>query len=250
MTGRGRHAVRKRRFRLGWLPVLVTFVGVLVLLAAGAAYAGYRYDRASSSRILPGVRIAGMDVGGLTRAQAVLKLSSLEASMLDRTIDVHVGKRTWTVTPRVLGTRLDVARAVDSALSYQESFGWPARVYHRLLHKPVTRDVEVSVSYDRSAVWKFANDVVTKTERPARDAKLDCQDGKLVVVHSKQGATVGQTRLRDAVLRALKRERSTVDVRVIPAVPSATQSDLGKTIVIRTSTNKLYLYDGIKLVRT
>src|SRR6266540_3523395 len=173
MARRGKHARTKRRFRLGWVPALLSFTVLLVLLVAGAAFAGYRYDRATSSRILPGVRIDGLDVSGMTRAQALDKLKPLSSSILDRDIDVKVGSQTWTVTPRVLGTKVAVSRAVDGALSYQEGFGWPSRLYHRLLHRPVDRNVQVSVSYNRSAVWKFVRKVAEEVERPARDAHLD-----------------------------------------------------------------------------
>ena len=69
----GRHAAKRR---LRWVWVLLTAVVVLLGLLAGAAYAGYRYDRARSSRILPGVRIAGVDLGGMTREQAERALRS------------------------------------------------------------------------------------------------------------------------------------------------------------------------------
>ena len=45
--------------------------GVLVLAAGGAAYSAYRYEQARADRILPGVTIAGVDVGGMTKAEAV-----------------------------------------------------------------------------------------------------------------------------------------------------------------------------------
>ena len=58
MKRRRKHARRGRGIGIRWLPALLAFSGVLVLLLAGAAYAGYRYDRAAASKILPGVRVA------------------------------------------------------------------------------------------------------------------------------------------------------------------------------------------------
>src|SRR5919201_1587438 len=118
MSRRGRHARSRtgrrtrttsgstRRFRLGWIPALLAFAVALVLLVAGAAFAGYRYERAAASRILPGVRIAGVDVGGMTRAEALRALAPMKGSILDRTIVVRAGDRTWTATPGGLGTRV------------------------------------------------------------------------------------------------------------------------------------------------
>src|SRR5436190_11805167 len=108
---RGRHA--GHRIGLSWLPVLLAFAVVLVLLLGGAAFAGYRYDRATASRILPGVSIGGVDVGGLTRTEALRALGPVSHSILDRTIEVRTPGRVWSVTPRGLGTKVDVAGAVD-----------------------------------------------------------------------------------------------------------------------------------------
>jgi hypothetical protein len=230
--------------------VLLILVGVLVVLAAGAAYAGYRYDRATATRILPGVRIAGVEVGGMTRAQALRALQPMADSILDRTIEVQAGTHRWTATPRTLGTSVALDRAVDEALSVQSSFGWPARVVHRLFHRPVDRTVDVSVSYDRDAVQGFVQEAAKQVHRPARDASLDFVDGAMHVVRSRSGATLRVSRAQAGVWGALRNGKDSVAIRVFSVAPTVTEDDLGKTIVVRTSINKLYLYDGVDLVKT
>jgi lipoprotein-anchoring transpeptidase ErfK/SrfK len=49
------------------------------------------------------------------------------------------------------------------------------------------------------------------------------------------------------MLRALRGGRSDVELRTVAVKPSVTEDDLGFTIVVRTSTNRLYLYDGFDL---
>src|SRR2546423_10476983 len=100
MSRSARHVARRRR---RWIPVVLVATGVLVVLLAGAAYAGYRYDQATVTRILPGVRIEGVDVGGMTRDQALRALRGPASRILDRRIVVRAGARTWDVTPRGLG---------------------------------------------------------------------------------------------------------------------------------------------------
>lgn len=239
-----------RRLRIGWLPVLLAFSALLVLLLAGAAFAGYRYDRASSSRILPGVSIAGVDVGGMARDRAMQALQPVSRGLLDRTIAVRAGNRTWTVSAGSLGTKVAVEQAVSDAMALQDSFGWPSRVYHRLLQRPVTKDIPLTVKQNRSAVSKFAQGIAADIARPAQDASIDLVDNQLVAVPSKPGASVSASNIRAALLRALQNGRSQVDAKVKTVAPAVTEKDLGMTIVIRTTTNKLYLYHGVKLVKT
>src|SRR6266567_416796 len=245
---RGRHA--RRRLRLGWFPVLLAFVAVLVLLLGGAAFAGYRYDRAAASRILPGVSVAGVDVSGMTRGEALRVLEPLASSILDRSIEIRAGNRRWTVTPGSLGTKVDLAGAVDEALGVQRSLRWPTRLYHRLMHRPLDRRIGLRVSYDSNAVWKFADALATQMDRPSRDASLSFVHGKVETTRSKAGVTVRQAQVRTSLMGALRSDTSTVNVKVRRMAPAVTEDDLGMTIIVRTTTEKLYLYDGVKLVRT
>src|SRR5207247_1690182 len=66
MSRSARHVARRRR-RL--IPVLLVATGILVLLLAGAAYAGYRYDRATVTRVLPCAPREGSDLCRATRSQ-------------------------------------------------------------------------------------------------------------------------------------------------------------------------------------
>ena len=70
--------------------VLLSIAAILVLLLAGAAFAGYRYEQGQAARILPGVRIDGVDVGGLTRVEAERALSGRVGEILSRPIEVKV----------------------------------------------------------------------------------------------------------------------------------------------------------------
>ena len=65
---KGRHEVRAARKR--W-PLMVGLVaGVLVLALGGMAYATFRYEQANAGRMLAGTSIGGVNVSGMTRAEA------------------------------------------------------------------------------------------------------------------------------------------------------------------------------------
>jgi len=245
---RPRHAAK--RFRIRWIPVLLVIVGVLVLALAGGAFAGYRYDRATASRVMPGVKIAGVDVSGMTRAQALAALEPTVDGILDRHLSVTGPGHTWDVTSRSLGTSVDVARAVDQAMAVGQSFAWPSRVFHRLLHKPVVTRIGLTVSYDRNEVWNFVHGLSSQVGRNATDASLDFVGGRLVVSKSTTGRKLRVGTSRNAVLAALQSDAPTASLTMTTVKPAVTENDLGMTIVVRTSTERLYLYDGLRLVKT
>jgi lipoprotein-anchoring transpeptidase ErfK/SrfK len=70
------------------------------------------------------------------------------------------------------------------------------------------------------------------------------------VSKSKPGASIRESKVRTALLKALQTGKTDVNAKVLAVAPAVTEKDLGMTIVVRTTTNKLYLYDGVKLVKT
>jgi lipoprotein-anchoring transpeptidase ErfK/SrfK len=243
-----RHA--SRRTGLTRVTILLTLAAILVALFAGASYAGYRYERARAARILPGVRIAGVDVSGMTRSQAEQAISGKVRSILARPIEVTVADRVWELSAAVLGAHVDVRAALDQSLAVSDGFDWPARLYHRVLAKPVERSIDLSVSYDDTAVGSFVRMVAEQVVRTPRDAYLDFVDGKLVKQHSREGHRL-KVKVATAALQAAVRGSDTVVKLPLKAVhPAVAEDALGKTIIIRISQNELYLYDGLNLERS
>ncbi len=246
-NGKGRH---RRRLRWGWLSVAGIVAGVVVVLLAGAAFAGYSYDRAKAETVLPGVRVENVDVGGMTRAEAAHALAPAVETFLQRPIAISAGKKSWTMSPEELGVKVDVNGAVDRALNVSDSLAWPSRVYHRLLGRPVSASVDLPYSVDPTVVTQFAQRVSKEVFLDTQDAKVDFVDGKLVLQHARVGQKVNQQKAAGALLDALRSGTSTVAVDVKKTRPKVTDKNIGQVIVIRLSQEKLYLYDKMKLKKT
>jgi len=242
-----RHATGRRR--LTRLSVLLAITSILVLLLAGAAFAGYRYEKARSTQILPGVRISGVEVGGMTRGEAERALAGRASSILDRTIDVTAGGKTWHLTARELGVGVDVSQAVDQALDVSGTLSWTGRLYRRLMDKPLGRNFDLPVSYDDRPVASFAEAAAGQLRQKPQNAFLDF-DKRLVVRHARAGRALRVGGSEKALRTALLDGTSSVELPMRRIQPKVSDKKLGKSIIIRISQNKLYLYDGLKLQKT
>src|SRR4249920_326862 len=109
---RGRHIKRARSV----VVVVAIAVGIVLLALGGVSYAAYRYDRASSDRILPGVTVAGTDVGDMTRVEAIQAVQRAVQERLAEPLSVRAGDGSWDTTPAELGRSADIGAAVDQAL--------------------------------------------------------------------------------------------------------------------------------------
>jgi lipoprotein-anchoring transpeptidase ErfK/SrfK len=220
-------------------------LGVLVLLTGGSAFAAYRYDRATVGRILPGVEIGGVDLGGMTRAEAMRALGDAADQRLDRPIVVRAGDETWHVTPAELGASIDPAAKVDEALALSSEFSWPARVLRRLLDRPVNFTAELPVSHDPAQVDRFLKVVGQAVYVSPVDAAVDVRKGKLRLRHPEEGRELLAEESEQALLGALEAEGSAVDLTLETTEPKVSGKKLGHTLVVRLSKNKLYLYKGL-----
>ncbi|HZD80885.1 MAG TPA: L,D-transpeptidase family protein [Actinomycetota bacterium] len=242
---RGRHT--RRAIGRGWV-VLVTTLALLVALGGGSAYAAYHYDRSSSSHIMPGVSVAGVDVSGMTREQAVRAVEQRADLTLEATLTVRALGHRWRVTPASLGTAADVQGAVERAFQVADTMSLVSRLYHRIADRSMTLDIPLGYTYDRSKVEAFVQQVSDRVREPAVNADFSLVDGGLSMHGAKTGLELKGKLATDRVVRALQERRDAVRIPVRTVHPEVTVADLGKTIVVDLSENHLYLYEGFKVV--
>src|SRR5438105_9098031 len=88
-----------------------------VFFGLGFAFAG------SAGKIAPGVKIDGVDVGGLRPASAERVLKRRAAQLAERSIPVYIGSKTFRISPSQLGVNPDWHAAADQAVSRGNGFG-------------------------------------------------------------------------------------------------------------------------------
>lgn len=73
---------------------------------------------------MPGVRMVGIDLGGVNRNEAVALLSQQLSYPLTGRVTLSYGDRNWTFTPAELGLHLDGEASANAAYSFGRSL-WP-----------------------------------------------------------------------------------------------------------------------------
>lgn len=232
----------------GRLILFIAFGGVLLL--SGVAYGAYRYDAATSHRILPGVVIGGVDVGGLHRSEAVTAVRAAAEKSLQRNIEVAVDDQTWHVSPEELGTTADVEAKVDAALALNEQFSWPSRVFRRMLDRPVYRSFDLEYTHQETQIDRFVEVVSRAVYQSPVNASVTVKEGKIRLTKPAAGRALRPAPSRDALMEAIGDGDGVVRFAVRTMKPRVTGSDLGHTIVVRLSQNKLFLFRGVKLRKT
>jgi lipoprotein-anchoring transpeptidase ErfK/SrfK len=245
-TGKGGAHRAPRRWSHVPLVVLVS----LAVLPGIAAIGSFAYARAAQDRIMPGAKIAGIDVGNMTRTEAEGALAPYVRADLSRMISVEAAGHTWEVTPAVLGVRADVSAGVSKALAASEAVGWPANAYHRLTGKPVNESISVPYAYPEDPIASFVKLVAAQVHRAPADAALALDVDKLAMRHSRNGRALRTNASVRLVLAGLRSGSTSVTLPTRVVKPHVSDQSVGKTLTVNLTTNTLQLYQGFKVIRT
>jgi lipoprotein-anchoring transpeptidase ErfK/SrfK len=245
---RGRHA-RNRRF--GVVAVIATVASLGLLVAGGAAFAAYRYERARDAVILPGVRVGGVDVGGMTGREAKRAVRQAVGETLEDRMTIEVAGETVRVSPAELGRRAVVDAAVARALEVNASLSTFDRFWHRVNDESVGVDIDVRFRTSGRAVETLAADLAHDVFEPWTNASIgitrDAND--ITFNRSSPGTKLRVDEAVEAIRDALDEGDDRVRLRTTRLAPKVPTNELGRTIVVRVDRNVIELYDGFKMIR-
>src|SRR5437868_6094924 len=162
------HARRRRQARIRMLKraaLAVAAAAVICAVAVGMAFAG------SSGRIAAGVRIAGIDVGGLKPADAERLLQRRYAASAKRPLVVTAGHRRFLASAGNLGIVPDWKAAIAEARQGGDGFG-PIRGFRRLYVRVAGTEILAPARAYRPALDVFLARVAHAVDAPHREAAL------------------------------------------------------------------------------
>jgi lipoprotein-anchoring transpeptidase ErfK/SrfK len=236
-----------------------TFIAVtagLVLLGAGAV-AVYAYDSGRESRIADGVRVGGVDVGGLDRAAAARRLRADLLDPLSAPVVVRARGARYTLTAKVARLTLDLDGMVDEAVRRSRDGNPLTRTARDLTGGTVDAEIEPEVRYSSAAVRRLVARVRRHVERPSRDARVRFTGVGIERVRSRTGFRLDRDGLRARVEQALVRRaapqrRLTAKVRRLK--PKVTTAKLAQRypaiITVDRGGHRLRLFKRLELEKT
>jgi lipoprotein-anchoring transpeptidase ErfK/SrfK len=237
-----------RAHRTPLIPVAGLF-GLVAVLALGM----YAYDHGRRDQIAKGVRIDGIDVGGLSASAANARLQRTVAVSMEHPVVVSSHGKSWRITPREAGVAVDVTGTVAEAVNASRTGSIFSRTWRGLFGGNVNRDVSLQVSYSQRAVRSFAAQVGAAVDTQPRNATVEPAAGGLAEVTDRVGVAVEQKRLGARVARALTGPfaKRALAVPTLTREPAVTTNELAAKypayIVINRAKFELLLYQHLKL---
>jgi lipoprotein-anchoring transpeptidase ErfK/SrfK len=238
------------RTRLLVLAAFVAFLGI------GAVAGAYFYDDSKKDLIAQGVKVNGVPIGGMTRAEAEKKLSATLLAPLDRPVKVSYKDRTFTLSQKAAAIGIDIRGSVDKALKRSQQGDMFSRAWRNVRNESIDTELAADVSYNKPAIDKLVKRVRKTLERKPVDAKVDLSKGFIDQHGSKTGLRVKYNSLAKQVEKTLLDPGNTETVKVRTSVvePKVTSDALAKkypaVLIVDRDSFKLTLYKNLKKAKT
>ena len=226
-------------------------VAVLLLVLIGGSVAAFAYDSSRDDLIAKGVRIAGVDLGGMTSGEARALVRRELQEPLERPLSVVRGKTRFSLSAEDAGVKADVGGMVAEALAASRDGSIFSRVARDLTGGEEDTQVPSRVTYSTTAVRDLVKRVRNKLNRPARDAEVDFPS--LEKVKEQKGRRVRTASLEQRIAQVLTvpgvKRRVRAPVRIIkPKVTRAELAEKYPVVLVADRTNfKLRLYKNLAL---
>ena len=192
-------------------------VGLSVVLLAAVAFV-----YAGSPNTLPaGVEIAGVDVAGLSPAEAVRRLERREATLRRVPLTVQVDERTYQVRPADLRLDVDWRGAVAEAQGKTDGVR-PIRGFRRLATWVFGTEVTPTAAVDRGALVRVLAPMA-RDDVAYRDASIRLVGLRPVIVPERDGFALDAREAEAAIVTALAGfDRTPVKLSSSTAEPKVT----------------------------
>jgi lipoprotein-anchoring transpeptidase ErfK/SrfK len=217
----------QRLTRLGARTVTVFAMGSAIVIGieagARAQEAGGQPEQpAGEAVVASGVSVAGLYLGGMTRAEAREAIQRHAG----RPILLSFGGESWRYAPRTLGAKANVKGTVAAAFA-----------------APADASLQLEVDVDLKQLRRWSKKFARSFDVEQQDAAIVLRDRRPEVTGSNVGRKLLRGPTRAAVLAALgNNDGSPVQLAVRVLEPRVTEKQVGLAIVIKRASNRLVLY--------
>jgi lipoprotein-anchoring transpeptidase ErfK/SrfK len=229
---------------------------LLVLLLVGGSLALYSYDSGRDDLIAKGVSVAGIDVGGMRRAEATQLVQKRLADPLDRPIAVKAAGHTFRLSPKRAGVTTDVGGMVAEAVSASREGNLLQRSWRGITGGTVNKSVEPKLDYNDRAVRSLVRHIARRINREPKNASISASAGGLQSVKSKEGFALQGSDLRDRIRHALVTpgapRQLVAHTRIVQ--PEVTTDNLAEKypwyVIVNRPRFELTVYDHLRVKKT
>jgi vancomycin resistance protein YoaR len=191
-----RSRARRRARSVRVIALGAAAVAAILALLVGLAFAG------SAAELAAGTHVAGVDVGGLTKREAVAQLDALYEQRSAQPVAFVAGTQTYSFAPTQLGVQPDWSAAVDAAARAGDGFG-PLRGFRRIRARVFGAEVLPRLAVSNAALEYALDQIAADVDRRPKSAAVVRRGLRIQVVPGQPGRRLDRDAAAEVVVRAL-----------------------------------------------
>lgn len=226
--------------------------GAVLVLVLGA----FAFDKSQNDKIAQGASIGGIDVSGLTRAQANVKLEREIQQVVQAPLVVTYKGRRRTLKSEKSKAGVDVAAMVDAAIDQSNQGFFVVNAAQRISGSSMNIAIPTEITYSKPAVRRFVRSVHKSFDQAPKDASIKYSPRSIGEVDSEPGLAVRSAALRTAIVERLEHptEPRLIRVPMKKTRAKVSKRELAKKyptiLLVDREGYKLRLFKNLKLSRT
>lgn len=182
-----------------------------------------------ASKVYPGVTMMGVDLSGLTKEEARVKI---ETEVLDKlkstSIDILVKDKTYNLSYSNLNITLGVDPILNEAMSVGKNLEFEAKVER--ISSGVVEDLAVSFTTDEAKIAEFVSTVAKEVNQEAKDATVKKDGSTFTVTAHADGLVLDEAKLIADISSAVAdvNGEKTLTAEIVVSHPKVTSESLQK----------------------
>ena len=167
--------------------IVAVLLAAVLTLAVSFAVSASVYNSVNSGRIYPGVTMFGMNLSGLSAADAARQMDAGFDYPRDGRIVFTYGDKKWVATPGDLGLGLDLLATTNSAYSFGRSKDVLGNTGDQLNARFNGVAVAPVLQFDFTRALAYLQRIAPEVEQPAVEARLEMHGMTVVAVAGQVG---------------------------------------------------------------
>ena len=219
---------------------------LLLLVGGAAAYVTYDFGQQYEGRIFPGTTVAGVDLSGMTRSEALAEVNAAIEPQLTREVSLTWKKKQWTTSPQDLGARSNAEGAVTAAVAASRNASFLDQAQMKLFGDDMDFTKSVAITKPREGAKEFVAAIAKEVNVEPVDAGIDYSTGWVEITQHRVGHTLQTVEATKALTKNLKNDSGDAQLAlpVKATQPETTADEFDQVLLTRIGENKLYLYEN------
>ena len=206
--------------------IIIAAAVIIVLAAGGGCYLNHKVTSAvKDGKILEGVSVEGISIGGMTKKEAENVIESEMKTIHKEEVTLYVDDEKTSAKIDSLGAAADAQKTVKEAYD----LGRSGSIFDRYSDvKKKEHKLRVYRQYDKSAFEKKIKNATKKIITEPRNASVKRKNGKFVVIKEKTGYTLNMNETFANFKKAVESGKHQFELDVVKKKAKYTSKDMAE----------------------